>query len=45
MANHKRKRPKHQRMGCYCKNWKDERGKNSSGKRRASDRRKLQDEE
>ena len=23
--NHKRGRPKHQRMGCFCKYWKDER--------------------
>lgn len=27
MANHKRRRPKHQRAGCLlCKPWKDERG-------------------
>lgn len=23
--NHKRGRPKHVRMACFCKNWKDER--------------------
>lgn len=31
MANHKRKKPKHQRAGCImCKPWKDERGKNGN---------------
>jgi len=45
MANHKRKRPKHKRMACWCKAWKDERGKNSPANLRPSDRRKLQDDE
>lgn len=44
MSHHKRKRPKHQRQGCSCKYWKDERGKNGPGKQRPSDRRRLQDE-
>lgn len=41
MANHKRKRPKHQRNGCiFCKHWKDERGPRPE---KASVRRRLQD--
>jgi hypothetical protein len=31
-------------MGCHCKYWKDERGKNSPDKRAAADRRRLQDD-
>jgi hypothetical protein len=45
MANHKRKRPKHQRAGCLmCKPHKDERGKNSQSNYvvKRSVRRKLQ---
>lgn len=44
MANHKRKKPKHQRAGCLmCKPQKDERGKNSKKNAKASVRRKLQE--
>jgi len=43
MANHKRKRPKHQRSGCLmCKPWKDERGKGRATREAPSVRRKLQ---
>lgn len=44
MANHKRRRPRHQRAGCIqCKPWKDDRGKNSEAKQSPSVRRQLQD--
>ena len=45
MANHKRKKPKHQRAGCLmCKPQKDERvGKKQAQK--PSIKRKLQDDE
>lgn len=41
MANHKRKRPKHQRNGCLmCKPHKDERDTKVA---KASDRRRMQE--
>jgi hypothetical protein len=43
MAHHKRRRPKHQRMKCHCKDWKDERNA-KAGKYRPSERRRMQDE-
>lgn len=44
MANHKRKRPKHQRAGCLmCKPHKDERVKGKPEADPVSVRRKLQD--
>lgn len=42
--NHKRGRPKHQRMGCFCKNWKDEREAKSGDNLLASDRRRIQED-
>jgi hypothetical protein len=40
MANHKRRRPKHQRAGCiFCKPWKDERNAEDE---KPSVRRKIQ---
>ena len=43
MANHKRKRPKHQRAGClFCKSWKDERQKGAKDAEKESVRRQLQ---
>jgi hypothetical protein len=43
MANHKRKRPKHQRSGCLmCKPHKDNRRKKQP---KTSDKRKMQEEE
>jgi hypothetical protein len=45
MANHKRRRPKHQRAGCLlCKPHKDERA-GKTGAQKASVRRKVQPEE
>lgn len=43
--NHKRGRPKHQRMGCSCKYWKDERAPKSGDNLLASDRRQLPNEQ
>jgi len=44
MAHHKRRRPKHQRMACHCKYWKDERNaKRSKDMMKAADFRRLQD--
>ena len=44
MANHKRRRPKHQRHGClFCKPWKDDR--EARGWQKASVKRKLQTED
>lgn len=40
--NHKRSRPKHQRMACHCKYWKDER-MGGLGMEKPADRRHLQD--
>lgn len=48
MANHKRRRPKHQRAGCLmCKPWKDERGKNgkAQAQKRKPGRRGLRKED
>jgi hypothetical protein len=46
MANHKRRRPKHQRNGClFCKGHKDERGKGSPSREKPSVRRRLQPDE
>lgn len=46
MANHKRKRPKHQRAGCLmCKPHKDERVKGGKNSEKPSIKRVLQDEE
>lgn len=46
MANHKRKRPKHQRAGCLlCKPHKDERVKGKPEANKPSVRRRLQIEE
>lgn len=45
MANHKRRRPKHQRAGCLmCKPHKDERGKGKADRERPSVRRRLQED-
>jgi len=32
-------------MACWCKGWKDERGKNSPDRAKPADRRKLQNDE
>lgn len=41
--NHKRRRPKHQRNGCDCKYWKDERMPRGSPRmQKPADRRTLQ---
>lgn len=42
--NHKRGRPKHQRMGCFCKYWKDER-EAKAGKYTVSDRKRMLDDD
>lgn len=45
MANHKRRRPKHQRAGClHCKPYKDERYKDSFNAQPMEMRRELQDD-
>ena len=41
--HHKRRRPKHQRMACFCKNHKDEREGGGVAVEKASIRRQLQD--
>lgn len=42
MANHKRKKPKHQRSGCLmCKPHKDERGKNGTKNKKISEQKNL----
>lgn len=42
-VNHKRGKPKRSRAGCLmCKPWKDNAGKNSPSREKASVRRKLQ---
>ena len=39
VANHKRKRPKSQRAGCFCKWWKDNAHKDREAARTVRDRR------